>query len=289
MKTVGEFSDLVEKQGASMCLFEEAFKTRLCPGKSAPHVAEKLGFEHGCRDGGYIHSDKGTFRMRSTAVNPAGQEFFTRARFSRYEDGVSPPGHGGGKGKNGLHAGILRYKVGKCFRHFQGLITGDARKAPHEAFPLIRPLYGKKQKIVIHGFDKVIVGPQTHGGNRCRYVIKGRNNYEFRVGLVRFGGLEYFQAVHFRHYEIEENDVVIFLPDETDRQPTVVTSIDVFETAPFEDPLQRGECYLFIIHDEDFHSLCLPISLITSKSCSIEKGFFKRHLASPIMSCGVSH
>jgi hypothetical protein len=59
-------------------------------------------------------------------------------------------------------------------------------------------------------FDQVIKGSRFHGLDRCRDILMSRHHDHYDLGLVRLDVAQQFQAIHFWHSHIAEQEVQLF-------------------------------------------------------------------------------
>ena len=78
-----KIADFVEKECAAVCKFEAADFLRQRSRKGATLVAEELGFEQACGNGGAVDFDERSFAAGTEIVNGARDDFFAGAGFAQ--------------------------------------------------------------------------------------------------------------------------------------------------------------------------------------------------------------
>ena len=276
MQGKGKLSDFVQKKRPAVGLLEIAPVGRFRSGEGPLRMAEELAFEHRGRDRGDVHGDEGPFRGRARPVNPPGGKLLAGSRFARDHDGIPAAGHDLRVGEQGPHPGGSGDDFRKGLRHFRMPVPGRSGHPDEQSPALVGPLDGQEKEIVVHRLDEVVVCAQANGPDRRGDVIDRGEDDELRVGAEGLRRFEHLKPVHFRHEQIEQNDVEIGFPNARDGFLSLVAGLHVPNAPPPQKSPDGTQGNVFVIDNEDFHILCLPSSRIDACRSAMLNGFLKR-------------
>ena len=177
-------ADLVEKERAAVCFFEQtAFHLRGA-GESAPPVPEQLALEQVLRQGGTVDCQVGPVGARAARLDQPGDDVLAGPRFTQNEN--SRRGFG--------RAPCARQETEEDAAAADGRrgavaplhLAGKGRHLAPQAARLERLRHAMQQLLGIHGLGEVIESPEPHGLDGVSNGRKARDEQHFRrIGLRR--------------------------------------------------------------------------------------------------------
>ena len=207
-----EFADLVEEEGAAVRLLEAADPPGRRPGEGPLLVAEELALQEILVQGAAVHRDDRPGGAGAQVVDQPGQEFLSRPALPLEEDRGAAGGHPARHVDQALH---LRAPVDDPVgRHpLVPQLLAEDFVLPEQRASLRNAVHEQQEFVEFHGFGDVVEGAGLHRihGRLDRPV--GRDDDDVDLRIDPLDRLEDLHPVHPRHLVIEEDQIIMPLPD----------------------------------------------------------------------------
>ena len=193
-------TDLVQKQGAAVRLFETSYAAPLGPGEGPLFVAEQLRFEQVMRYGRHVQCDERPIRARAVTMQGLRRQFLAGAGFTvdQHRDIGSRQAPDGPKRL--LHRGRLTDDLGGFIGH-TGLF--------HQAFAAqaARTLHLIDRFGHIERLGQVFEGAAVIGGDGTVQIGMGGHDDHRHIRVFRLDPLQQRNTVHPRHADVGHDGV----------------------------------------------------------------------------------
>ena len=231
-----------------MCHFEEALFCRHGAGKGPFHVAKELAFEQGRHQGTAIAGEQAVILATAEPMNRPGRHLLAGAALAGDQHGSVGGSHPLDQREDALHRATLADDAFEPVveRQFlpQGCVlpnqSGAFGDLPDDHLELI---WGKR-------LAQIVGCPALHGlHSRLHGGVPGNHHHLARdAGCLEV--LEDLQAVHFRHDQVEEDDVELARQGCLEARLRILTASDLMPVGSEDTGATVADDRL-VVDDED--------------------------------------
>jgi len=240
--------DLVQKNGAPLCLLEKPLFVPGGVGEGAPAIAEKLAFQNALGDCRAVDGHEGPFPPVAQSMDGPGRQVLARSRFSgdqhrhvgfgHHLDGLVHPPHAGAP----AHQALKRFMLPKT--------PLEPEVFPQEPASFQRLLEGPHHRLVIEGLGDEIVGSLLDGLHGQLHAPVGGHHDHRKPGMLPADDLEHFQAVDPPHFHVQESHLRRDLFQKAQSLFSRGRGFHLAFQLPFQAALEKAEHVPLVVHDQ---------------------------------------
>ena len=109
---------------------------------------------------------------------------------------------------------------------------------------------GEAEFLQFEGLEQIVVSAQLHGLHGVLDIAVRRHHEDVRLDLAFLEFLKQGQAVHLRHFDVDEHDVIPIFPDLGQGRDPVCGGFHLVAVL-FQPAAQRFADAQFVIHHQD--------------------------------------
>jgi len=208
----GHFSDLVQKQRASVGHFEPAGLLPHRSAKGSLFVAEQFAFHQGFGQRGDIGGDERADLPDAQVVNRSGHEFLSRAALALDQDGHVGVGHLTDAIEHMLHGGAAAHHVGNLAHRAEPLPQSPVLFDQAVVLQGVANL--QPQHVQVHRLGDKVVCPLTHRLDRRLDRAVGGDHQDHGLGPRLLDLAEQVDAGQpSRHLQVRDDHLMAVLPE----------------------------------------------------------------------------
>ena len=255
-----DVADLVEKQRAAVGDLEQALLVGDGAGEGALDVAEEFALQQVLRQRSAIHGHEGLGPAQAVVMNRAGDQLLAGAAFAGDE-------HGGvgcralrDQPVHLLHPRARPDHVVQAVPGIHGELEIQVLLPQRPA--LERPGHGELELLRVEGLRQVVEGAELHALHRGLDLGQAGEHDHLDVGMRLLDPPQDLQAVHLRHHDVEDDQVVVGFVDPLQRFDAVVGGLQRVPAA-FQDPNRAPDDDFLVVGNQypGAHSL-LPVGVV---------------------------